>query len=101
MHSGIKTVDLSRISHANTTIPESSYEKLLKEIQKVKYPVHAISAAQDLEAKIDSFKSKKVQKELSKVLKGLNSYRQVRGDGNCYFRALAFAYLNSLESIKL
>ena len=37
--------------------------------------------------------------KLKKVLDtSLNAYRQVRGDGNCFFRSFAFSYLANLQS---
>ena len=96
MQSGIKVPDISKISESQTSIPTQNYEKFMKEMEKVKYPVKAISAAQDLDLKIDTFKSTKVKGELKKCLSGLNSYRQVRGDGNCFFRAIGFTYLSHI-----
>lgn len=36
-----------------------------------------------------------------KLLKehGLNSYRKIRGDGNCFFRALAYNVLSSSKDL--
>ena len=31
--------------------------------------------------------------------KQINSYRKIRGDGNCFFRALAYSYLSNLKSL--
>ena len=91
-----KLPDISKISHSKVSIKEKDFKSLEAEIKKVQYPTHAISNAQDLNDKISHFKSTKVKKELSESLKFLNSYRQVRGDGNCFFRALAFSYISSL-----
>jgi hypothetical protein len=33
--------------------------------------------------------------------RSLNAYRQVRGDGNCFFRAFAFTYITNVNSNKL
>jgi hypothetical protein len=35
-----------------------------------------------------------------KMDKNINAYRQVRGDGNCFFRALAFSYIANKETHK-
>ncbi len=32
-----------------------------------------------------------------KILDPFNTYRKIRGDGNCFFRALAYGYLTNLK----
>lgn len=32
--------------------------------------------------------------------KKINAYRQVRGDGNCFFRALAFSFITNTKYTK-
>ena len=88
-------------SYSSVKVPTHDYPRCQEEIKLVKYPVQAISAAQDLTVKIESFKSVKVKEELEKVMEGLNSYRQVRGDGNCFFRAVGFAYIANKESTSI
>ena len=88
-------------SHSSVELPTHDYLRFQEEIKLVKYPVQAISAAQDLTVKMESFKNKKLQEELEKAMEGLNSYRQVRGDGNCFFRAVGFAYIASKESTSI
>ena len=31
--------------------------------------------------------------------RNINAYRQVRGDGNCFFRALAFSYITNKKRV--
>jgi len=33
------------------------------------------------------------------VDKKLNAYRKIRGDGNCFFRALAYSYLSNVRNL--
>ena len=57
-----------------------------------------ISNAMYLKKKLNSF-SPAIQKNLEKHLDArLNAYRQVRGDGNCFFRAFAFSFIASKET---
>lgn len=88
--------DYSKIDQSKMSLTEAQYVKLEADIKKVKYPTHAISNAQALSDKIGSFKNAKVRKELADRLKDYNSYRQVRGDGNCFFRAVAFSYFSAI-----
>lgn len=80
--------DLSKV-----TIRNWDAYSLERDIKKIKYPTYSISNAEDLEAKIESFKDENIRTELKAHLAHLNSLRKVRGDGNCFFRALAFCYL--------
>lgn len=93
MKSRIK-VDISQITQAKLSIPISEYARLREEIKKVKYPIYAFSQAEKLEDKINTFKSEKVKEKLKEDLSSLNSYRKVRGDGNCFFRALGFCFIS-------
>lgn len=95
-----RQADVSRISHSKIDIPDTQYRKLQAEIKNVKYPTSAISNAEDLEKKIESFTNEKVKKRLCEKLIKVNSYRKVRGDGNCFFRALAFSYISSIKEPK-
>jgi hypothetical protein len=50
--------------------------------------------------KVNSF-SQNIQKKLEKqVDEHLNAYRQVRGDGNCFFRAFAFSYIVNKQTVR-
>ena len=64
-------------------------------LKAIKYPVRPISNAIILDKKLKSF-SPSIQTTLKKYIsKELNAYRQVRGDGNCFFRAFAFTCIAS------
>jgi hypothetical protein len=67
----------------------------------IKYPVRPISSAIPRAKKLNHFSSA-INKQLEKELdSNLNVYRQVRGDGNCFFRAFAFTYISGLRSTRL
>ena len=48
MNQKMKTNNLSKVDHSSINIPAYNYQKYQEEIKKVKYPVQAISAAQDI-----------------------------------------------------
>jgi len=65
----------------------------------VKYPVRPISNAILLRKKMNDL-NQKVRIILPKHLNSkINAYRQVRGDGNCFFRAFAFSYITNRKVI--
>lgn len=40
-----------------------------------------------------------VSTKLTKLTQNLNCHRQIRGDGNCFFRAFAFMYISNLKTV--
>jgi len=71
------------------------------QLKAIKYPVRPISNAIFLDKKLKSF-SPAIQTTLKKYMsKELNAYRQVRGDGNCFFRAFAFTCIASKKKHEL
>ena len=52
-----------------------------------------ISNANFIVKKLNTFPEKIKSKLKNSIYKELNAYRQVRGDGNCFFRAFAFHYI--------
>lgn len=66
----------------------------------VRYPMNPIQAATALDTKINSLMKCDQAKQFSSLAEkyGYNAFREVRGDGNCFFRAVAFITLHSLKS---
>jgi len=86
---------ISNLSYPQPLIPKSEYLQYSVRIKEVRYPTHAIDKAENIDKKIQSFKNENVRSKLKETLTGLNTYRKVRGDGNCFFRAIAFTYLSN------
>ncbi len=84
--------------------PSSSVYTSKEEANKfksVKYPIKAIQLAKKLDSTLQAKfeKNPELLKQLLSKLSEYGSYRQIRGDGNCFFRAVAFFYLCSLKDI--
>ena len=69
-----------------------------KKLKAIKYPAKAISNAMVLKKKLNQLNQSIRGKLEAKIDKNINAYRQVRGDGNCFFRALAFSYITNRKT---
>lgn len=58
--------DISRINCAKISLPSIQYNNLKEQIIKVRYPTFAISNAESIKTKINSFKSEKVKSYFQK-----------------------------------
>lgn len=82
-------------SKLKTTLTTEQVWEAQKKLKAIKYPVRALSNAVFLKKKLDHFDPSTRDKLSKKMDKGINAYRQVRGDGNCFFRALAFSIISN------
>lgn len=71
-----------------------------KKLKAIKYPVRAISNAVFLKKKLGQLKEEPRKKLEKAIDRKINSFRQVRGDGNCFFRALAFSIISNKKTTK-
>ena len=74
---------------------EEAIKEAQKQMKAIKYPVKAISVAMVVRKKLNQLKPEVKRKLDKKMDNNINAYRQVRGDGNCFFRALAFSYITN------
>lgn len=78
-------------------------EQAIKENQQkmkaVKYPAKAISIGMMIKKKLNQLNPDIKGKLEKKMDRNINAYRQVRGDGNCFFRALAFSYISNKKRV--
>ena len=74
---------------------EQTIKETQQKLKAIKYPVKAISVAIMLQKKMNQLNPDIRKKLEKKMASNINAYRQVRGDGNCFFRALAFSYITN------
>jgi ubiquitin thioesterase protein OTUB1 len=105
IHFFVKTIDELSIGQQVKTIKNSQgmiiYCEIVEPVQEPKeendYP-DTISKKHPLKSMKDSFKFNEKIKNLIKTLQNFySSYRKIRGDGNCYYRAVGFAYIEYLS----
>lgn len=67
-----------------------------KEIDEEAYP-ETLSKKLSFKSMKNMFRfNEKIKKSIESVENIYSSYRKIRGDGNCYYRAVAFAYVENL-----
>jgi hypothetical protein len=82
-------------SKLKTSLSTAEVLEAQKKLKTIKYPVRALSNAVRIKKKLDHFDPVIRNKLVKNMDQEINAYRQVRGDGNCFFRALAFSIISN------
>ena len=94
-------MDRSKLSSRQTAMSPAELKTTRDNLKRVKYPVQPISIAMPIDKKINALQPQPKSKLKECILSTLNAYRQVRGDGNCFFRAFGFSYIANIASTQV
>ena len=71
----------------------------LKEIMAYKPTHDSVTDPIMIEQMMEEYKNEEMRSALSALSSNYYRYRKIRGDGNCFVRAVAFSYLVALNKV--
>ena len=94
-------MDRSKLSSKRHLMSSEELKITRNNLKLIKYPVQPISNAMPIAKKINTLQSQPKNRLKECIYPSLNAYRQVRGDGNCFFRAFGFSYIANIASTQV
>lgn len=85
---------------SNTLILETNpaYEQILKKSYQQNPDTVNVGVPENVDKKIGEYANKQIRERLEEFKRACPLFREIRGDGNCFYRAFAFYFFENLLS---